>query len=374
MVREETAKLTKMGSDNPNDYNVTNRDFQTILSPWMQILFLGIDIVLFFTIVIGNTLVILSVALSRRLQTPTYIFVASLAGADLFVGVVCIPVDAVMALGFFDALTSWSCLVGSSMIMAMSVCSVMHLTVIAYDRYLAITKPFEYFVKMGPKRVVAYITFAWTMAAFFGLAPIFGWNRLDNYTTPYCDLLYVQALSIRITVIVLSVFVPMNIMAYMYLSMFKVALNARRQIAAVNAAIDSINSTNHDTNSVSGQNQRRTRLKRDLKAAKTVALILGCFILAWTPASAITVIDIFFKDTHKLLLYELIFYKMAFSNSAMNWLIYGFRNRDFRFMFLMLTGKIFRCKCWRNQINNANDKLSIIDRPTCTVDLGPSTP
>ncbi len=357
-----------MGSLYQFDRNETY-EFQAILPPWIQFLFLGIDFILFFTIIIGNTLVILSVVLSRRLQTPTYIFVASLAGADLFVGIVCIPVDAVMALGFYRGLPSWSCLVGSSMIMAMSVCSVMHLTVIAYDRYIAIINPFEYQMKMNSKRVIAFISFAWSMAAFFGLAPIFGWNRLDIYKFQFCDLLYVQALSIRVTVIIVSVLVPMNIMAFMYLSMFKVALKARRQIVAVDSATSS-NNGDTSTFNESRHRQGRSRLKRDLKAAKTVALILGCFILAWTPASAITVIDIFFKDTHKLLLYELVFYKMAFSNSAMNWLIYGFRNRDFRFMFLMLSGKVFRCGCWKNQMQRAKDNLSVaLDGNTASLNL-----
>ena len=337
-----------------NTTDISSSASPVVHQPWMQYVFLAIDVILFFTIIIGNTLVILSVALSSRLQTPTYIFVASLACADLFVGVVCIPVDAVMALGFVQV-TPWTCLVGSSMIMAMSVCSTMHLTVIAYDRYLAISNPLMYRDKMESKRVVGFIVFSWSMAVFFGVSPILGWNWLDQYETPYCDLLYVQALSIRITVIVLCVLVPMNMMGYMYFTMFRVAMKASKQIAALNPSTiaQQYPNTAHSSN-------RRSTLKRDLKAAKTIAIILGCFILAWNPASAITVIDIFFKDTDKLLIYELVFYKMAFSNSAMNWLIYGFRNRDFRFMFMKLIGKVFRCKCWQDRVNKANNKLNVV--------------
>ena len=212
---------------------------------------------------------------------------------------------------------------------------------------------------MGPTRVIAFITFAWTVAAFFGLAPLLGWNWLHKYDAPYCDLLYIQSLSIRITVIVLSVFVPMNIMGYMYLSMFRIALRARWEIAVAENVSQFANSVSNTHNTSTGQNKGRSRLKRDLEAAKTVALILGCFILAWTPASAITVIDIFYEDTHKLLLYELIFYKMAFSNSAMNWIIYGFRNLNFRLMFLMLSRKVLRCRCWRKWVDATQMNLSV---------------
>ena len=101
-------------------------------------------------------------------------------------------------------------------------------------------------------------------------------------------------------------------------------------------------------------------MKRDLKAAKTVALIMGCFLIAWTPASALTVLDLFIPITQELAYlaypYQLIFFHIAFSNSAVNPAIYAYRNKDFRYMFLKLTNKVFRCHCWNQKVGDAAER------------------
>lgn len=59
--------------------------------PWTKVLFCTLFCLLIVLVVVGNTLVILSVITTRRLRTVTNCFVMSLAVADWLVGVFVMP-------------------------------------------------------------------------------------------------------------------------------------------------------------------------------------------------------------------------------------------------------------------------------------------
>jgi hypothetical protein len=59
--------------------------------PWTNVLFCTLFCLLIITVIVGNTLVILSVITTRRLRTVTNCFVMSLAVADWLVGIFVMP-------------------------------------------------------------------------------------------------------------------------------------------------------------------------------------------------------------------------------------------------------------------------------------------
>jgi hypothetical protein len=59
--------------------------------PWTNILFCTFFCLFIITVIVGNTLVILSVITTRRLRTVTNCFVMSLAVADWLVGIFVMP-------------------------------------------------------------------------------------------------------------------------------------------------------------------------------------------------------------------------------------------------------------------------------------------
>lgn len=58
---------------------------------WTKVLFCTLFCLLIITVIVGNTLVILSVITTRRLRTVTNCFVTSLAVADWLVGIFVMP-------------------------------------------------------------------------------------------------------------------------------------------------------------------------------------------------------------------------------------------------------------------------------------------
>lgn len=295
------------------------------------------DCLLSLTIIVGNLLVVSSVILERKLRTPTNAFIASLAVADLTVGLIVIPIDIAFALGFAGDVTPIACLASSNVLTVMIIVSILHLTIIAFDRYLAITDPLSYIVRMSVCKVALLISSAWGTAIGISSMPLFGWNNLQNYSHDYCDLMFIHASSYRVFTVAVSVVIPQNLMLYFYFKMFRVAKGHMNRIAAQEQTT-----------------ARRPTLRRDVKAAKTVAMILGFFLMAWTPASLISVLDTFFTVDdalqQRLLIYELACFHLAFTNSMMNPIIYSFRNKDFRHAFMKVLGYLFRCACWRRRV------------------------
>lgn len=96
-----------------------------------------------FLTLVGNVLVILAVYREISLHSPTYYYIVSLAIADLFVGIIVIPLAI-----FFELVSPSSfhflCHFWHITDVGASTASILALCVIALDRYIAITSPIRY--------------------------------------------------------------------------------------------------------------------------------------------------------------------------------------------------------------------------------------
>lgn len=82
------------------------------------------------------------------------------------------------------------------------------------------------------------------------------------------------------------------------------------------------------------------RFRMETKAAKTLAIIVGCFILCWCPFFTMYLIRPFCNDCIDPLLFSILFW-LGYCNSAVNPMIYALFSKDFRFAF-----KRIICKCF----------------------------
>lgn len=82
------------------------------------------------------------------------------------------------------------------------------------------------------------------------------------------------------------------------------------------------------------------RFRMETKAAKTLAIIVGLFILCWLPFFTVYVIRAFCTDCVHPTLFSVIFW-LGYCNSAVNPMIYALFSKDFRFAF-----KRIICKCF----------------------------
>ncbi|KAM6228050.1 olfactory receptor 14C36-like [Porphyrio hochstetteri] len=120
-------------------------------------LFLGI----YLAALLGNGLIIITIACDHRLHTPMYFFLLNLSILDL--GCISTTVPKSMANSFRDtrAISYTGCVAQLFSFLFLMVTEFFVLTVMAYDRYVAICHPLHYGTLLGSRACVHMAAAAW---------------------------------------------------------------------------------------------------------------------------------------------------------------------------------------------------------------------
>ena len=134
--------------------------------------------------VLGNLLIILAVIREYTLHTSTYYYVASLAFADLLIGLIAMPFAFIFEMTddeywLFPKHLKFLCDFWHSMDIFASAASIFGLSAIGLDRYVAITRPIEYSNSFVSRRWYYMLSFIWIGSAIisFPAAVHFGTER-----------------------------------------------------------------------------------------------------------------------------------------------------------------------------------------------------
>ncbi|XP_059355267.1 trace amine-associated receptor 3-like [Carassius carassius] len=105
-------------------------------------------VLMILTTVFGNLLIIISISHFKQLQSPTHLIVQSLAACDCLLGSLVMPYSMVRSVEGCWYLGDVVCKVHSSLDMTFSISSILHLSLIAIDRYWAICDPLRYRMRL----------------------------------------------------------------------------------------------------------------------------------------------------------------------------------------------------------------------------------
>lgn len=94
---------------------------------------------------------------------------------------------------------------------------------------------------------------------------------------------------------------------------------------------------NHDTGNMRQQKVERSFYMKERKTAKTLAIVVGCFIICWLPFFLVYVIDVFCTTCNITPTLFSIITWLGYFNSTLNPLIYAMYNTTFRTAFWNLT-------------------------------------
>ena len=128
--------------------------------------------------VVGNLSIIYAVIRSYTLHTSTYYYVASLAFADLLVGLIVMPFAFIFEMTddeywLFPQHLRFLCDLWHSIDIFASTASILGLCTIGLDRYMAITKPIEYSNSFIFKRWYIILSMIWTCSVIISFPPVF---------------------------------------------------------------------------------------------------------------------------------------------------------------------------------------------------------
>ncbi|XP_069559132.1 trace amine-associated receptor 1-like [Brachyistius frenatus] len=266
----------------------------------------------------GNFLVMISIVYFKQLHTPTNYLILSLAAADLLVGIIVFPFSMVFSLSQCLYPEGLICKVHGIFHISLSTCSVLLLCCISVDRYYAVCQPLTYTTKINHYVVVIMILVNWGVSVLIGMFVI-----IVGLNIEICEERCLIKVLISNTIgPILSFYLPAIIMLCIYLKIFLVALKQERSIQ----------------NTKSGA----AVSKMERKATKTLAVVLGVFLLCWTPFFLCIIFMPYIDDSVPGSVLETLFW-LTLSNSMLNPFIYAFFYSWFRSAFKMIiSGKIFR--------------------------------
>lgn len=146
-------------------------------------------IMLMIVVVVGNMLVIIAIVTEKALKNVQNWFIASLAVADFFLGIIVMPFSLANELMGYWIFGDWWCDIHAALDVLLCTASIMNLCLIALDRYWSITQAVDYLKKRTPARAIFMITFVWIFSGVICIPPLLGWKvkRLpERY--PKCEV------------------------------------------------------------------------------------------------------------------------------------------------------------------------------------------
>ncbi|XP_055042980.2 trace amine-associated receptor 3-like [Misgurnus anguillicaudatus] len=266
--------------------------------------------------VFGNLLIIISISYFKQLQSPTHLLVQSLAVCDCLLGLLVMPYSMVRSVEGCWFLGDVICKVHSSLDSTLCICSLIHLSLISIDRYLAICDPLRYRMRVTNNTVTVLITLTWIFSFVYSFSIVFSGVNAVGLEAYILQMSCFGGCAVFInkewglTCVILLFIIPGTIMSSLYIIIFNVVRKHAKVLS------EKVSVTTTGVNSQSSAHRER-------KAAKTLALVMGVFFICWLPFSIDAAIDPFFNSVTPPDVFEALVW-FAYFNSTCNPLIYGF--------------------------------------------------
>ncbi|XP_070572116.1 adenosine receptor A1-like [Ptychodera flava] len=290
---------------------------------------LAVEIPIAIFAVGGNALVCWAVYRNKHLRCVTNYFIVSLAVADLCVGLFAIPFSWVTSIGL--PRDFYACLLLNCFIIIMTQSSIFSLLAIAMDRFFAVTSPLKYRRLLSTRRCIAIIIATWFFAFFIGLVPVMGWN-LGPPPEPRCYFVEVIDMEYMVYFNFFGcVLTPLILMIFIYIRIFHTVRRQLRKMKEMYASQPD----------AAAKHLAAFTLK-EVKTAKSLAVIMILFAVSWLPLHILNTINLVCEHCnvpYPLLLSTIM---LSHANSAMNPIFYAFSNKEFKYTFVKLLGRLVK--------------------------------
>ncbi|WAQ94492.1 5HTR-like protein [Mya arenaria] len=361
-----------------------------------------LGLMILFTI-IGNVFVIAAIILEKNLHNVANYLILSLAVADLMVASIVMPISAVNEVSMKWFFRSEICVMWTTMDVLCCTASILHLVAISIDRYWAVTN-IDYTRTRTAKRILVMIAILWFVAMLITIPPLFGWRDDNDPTvTGVCEIS--QNTGYQVFSTLGAFYIPTILMLIIYIKIFFVARERIRKKRFAQAAklqqrqtttqqgtemtLLSVphksspvsrsevseapcngSSESHDDNDNrckenghveddprscmipkggceilrAKKHKEKLEAKRERKAARTLGIITGVYIVCWLPFFILAIVNPFIRHIKQIPgpLSSVVLW-LGYVNSLLNPIIYTVFNPEFRAAFhKILFGKYSR--------------------------------
>ncbi|XP_004712719.1 olfactory receptor 4F3/4F16/4F29-like [Echinops telfairi] len=180
--------------DGANQSMVSEFVFLGLSNSWeIQLVLFVFSSVFYVASIMGNSLIVLTVAWNSNLHSPMYFLLANLSFIDLGVSSVISPRMIYDIFRKRKVISFGGCIAQIFFIHVIGGAEMVLLIVMAFDRYVAICKPLHYLTVMSQKTCILLLGASWVIGlihsviqlVFVMKLPFCGPNVLDSF---YCDL------------------------------------------------------------------------------------------------------------------------------------------------------------------------------------------
>ncbi|XP_075819938.1 olfactory receptor 4F6-like [Microtus pennsylvanicus] len=159
----------------------------------IQHFFLAFSMVFYVAIVLGNTLVVLTVTFDPHLHFPMYFLLGNLSFIDLCLSTLTVPKMISDLSSGHNTISFQGCVFQIFVLHVLGGSEMVLLIAMAWDRYVAICKPLHYLTIMSPWTCRLLLSGAWVIGLLHSVAQLAfvahlnfcGPNKIDSF---YCDL------------------------------------------------------------------------------------------------------------------------------------------------------------------------------------------
>ncbi|XP_067899175.1 histamine H2 receptor-like [Heterodontus francisci] len=362
---------------------------------------------------LGNMVVFICPALEKRLRTVTYMFILSLATADLLVACLVMPfriqnriskfaddtklggvansdegtnclqqdledliVGAMIKMSaddtkighvlshedvscnlhiIYEVTGIWMfgrlfCKVWISFDVMFCTASIVTLCFISLDRYCSVATPYHYPKRMSRGRCIAMTITIWVYSSMISFLPVMqGWNEIPGVDV---DSNRECVFVTNRTFAIVASALAFYIPFLIMCTMYFFIYRASR-LKAVRIMSQALDLHYHP------DSRRQDNLQLEHKATRTMSIIISVFVLCWLPYFvfniSIAVHGSQLNSTTINCVFKVITW-FGYCNSTINPLLYAFLNRDFQ----RALKKMLVCRRWRVQVDVGDDMVSIV--------------
>lgn len=315
--------------------------------------------------VVSNAFVLTTIFLTRKLHTPANYLIGSLAMTDLLVSILVMPISIA-----YTTTHTWSfgqilCDIWLSSDITCCTASILHLCVIALDRYWAITDALEYTKRRTAGHAAAMIAIVWTISICISIPPLF-WRQAKAHEEMSDCLVNTSQISYTIYSTCGAFYIPSVLLIILYGRIYVAARNrilnppslygkrfttAQLIASSAGSSLCSLHPSLHEGHSHSAGSalffnhvkirlsdsaleRKRISAARERKATKTLGIILGAFIICWLPFFVASLVLPICRDSCWLHPAVFDFFTwLGYLNSLINPVIYTVFNEEFRQAF-----------------------------------------
>uniref|UniRef100_A0A673U643 Alpha-1B adrenergic receptor n=1 Tax=Suricata suricatta TaxID=37032 RepID=A0A673U643_SURSU len=260
--------------------------------------------------IVGNIVVILSVACNRHLRTPTNYFIVNLAIADLLLSFTVLPFSAALEVLGYWVLGRVFCDIWAAVDVLCCTASILSLCAISIDRYIGVRYSLQYPTLVTRRKAILALLSVWVLSTVISIGPLLGWKEPAPNDDKECGVteepFYALFSSLG------SFYIPLAVILVMYCRVYIAKGHNPRSSIAV----------------------KLFKFSREKKAAKTLGIVVGMFILCWLPFFiALPLGSLFSTLKPPDAVFKVVFW-LGYFNSCLNPIIYPCSSKEFKRAFV----------------------------------------